>query len=104
MDAPAVSIAPPSKAQIFLRRLVTSIILWALIIGALFSGKKVLSDGVFLVLITLLAAAGLVEFYGLVEKRGLVCFKCWGIFGGALLMAGTFLHLTGHLGIHGVPA
>jgi phosphatidate cytidylyltransferase len=95
---------PPSKAKLFLRRLGTSIVLWALVLGALFSGHKVLSDGVFLVIITLLAGAGLVEFYGLVEKRGLVCFKCWGIFGGVLLIIGTFLHLTGHLGIHGVPA
>lgn len=51
-----------------------------------------------------LAVTGLIEFYGLVGKRGLVSFKGWGIFGGILLMAGTFFHLTGHLGTQGSPA
>ncbi len=53
---------------------------------------------------TALAALGLLEFYALVEKRGLACFKGVGVFGGAALMVGTFLHLTGNLGIHGTPA
>jgi phosphatidate cytidylyltransferase len=51
-----------------------------------------------------LALAGLAEFYGLVERRNLVCFKWCGLLGGALLMVGTFLHLTGHLGIYNSPA
>ena len=43
-----------------------------------------------------LAALGLMEFYGLVEKRGLGLFqRGWGILGGVLLMLGTFLHLHG---------
>ena len=51
-----------------------------------------------------LAVAGLAEFYGLVERRNLVCFKWCGLLGGVLLMVGTFLHLTGHLGIYNSPA
>jgi phosphatidate cytidylyltransferase len=51
-----------------------------------------------------LAFSGLTEFYGMVEKRGLVCFRNWGILGGAMLMLGTFLQLTGHIGTHGSPA
>jgi phosphatidate cytidylyltransferase len=38
------------------------------------------------------------EFYGLVEKRGLVCFKLWGIGAGVLMMVVTSLHCTGKLG------
>jgi phosphatidate cytidylyltransferase len=95
----------PSKAKVFARRLVSSIILWAIVIGALFSGSKLLSDSVFLVIITLLTVAGLAEFYGLVEKRDLVCFKGWGIFAGILLIIGTFLHLIGWLGKnYGTPS
>src|SRR5437899_2037575 len=105
MDATAVSSAPPpSKAKVFLRRLITSVVLWALIIGALFSGSKFLSDAVFLVIMLVLAVAGLAEFYGFAARRDLVCFKGWGIFGAVLLIGGTFLHLTGHLGIYGTPA
>jgi phosphatidate cytidylyltransferase len=63
-----------------------------------------LSNTVFLLIILVLAVTGLVEFYGLVERRGLVCFKMWGLIGGFLLMLGTFLNLTGNLGTSGSPA
>ena len=78
--------------------------LWAVVLGAMFSGSKMLSDYVLLLIMVVLAAVGLREFYGLVEKEGMVCFRCWGIFGGVLLMVGTFLHFEGKLGIHGTPA
>jgi phosphatidate cytidylyltransferase len=74
------------------------------IIAALFSGHRLVSDGVFLFIIALLAVTGLMEFYGLVEKRGLVCFRNWGILGGVLLTLGSFFHLEGYLGIHGTPS
>jgi phosphatidate cytidylyltransferase len=104
MSLAAAKAQPPSKAKIFFRRLVTSVILWTVIITALFSGHAWISNGVFLLIIVLLAAAGLMEFYGLAEKRGLVCFKWCGLFGGILLMVGAFLNLTGHLGTSGSPA
>jgi len=95
---------PPSKAKVFLRRLLTSIVLWTVVISALFSGNKLISDGVFLVIMMALAGFGLLEFYGLVEKRGLICFKEWGVFGGLLLIASTFFYLSGVLGIQEAPA
>lgn len=70
----------------------------------MFSGNRIISDYVFLVIMTFLAVAGLVEFYGLAEKRGLVCFKGCGVVGGVLLLLGTFLHVTGQLGDHRAPA
>jgi phosphatidate cytidylyltransferase len=93
-----------SKARAFLRRLITTVILWTVILAALFSGNALISDGVFICIIVFLALAGLAEFYGLAEKRGLACFKGCGLFGGALLLIGTFLNLTGHLGTSGSPA
>jgi len=101
----AVAAAPtPSKAKIFLRRLITTVILWTVILTAMFSRNHLISDGVFLLLMALLAFAGLAEFYGLAEKRGLVCFKWCGLIGGGLLMIGTFLNVTGHLGTNDSPA
>jgi phosphatidate cytidylyltransferase len=94
----------PSKAKILLRRLITSVILWTVIMAALFSTSSLVSDGVFLLIIVFLALAGLVEFYGLAEKRGLACFKYCGLLGGALLMVGTFLNLIGRIGTQGSPA
>jgi phosphatidate cytidylyltransferase len=106
-DAPGSTTAPPapsSKLKIFLRRLVSFVILWTIVLTALFSSDRRLSDYVFLGIIVLLAVAGLAEFYGLVSKRGMVCFSGWGIFGGLLLMVGTFLNLTGKIGTSGSPA
>src|ERR1700722_6479881 len=98
--------APPalSKRQIFFRRLFSFVVLWTIILAALFSGHAWLSDGVFLIIMVVLAAAGLAEFYHLAKKRNLPCFKYSGIIGGVLLMVGTFLKLTGHLGLHESPA
>jgi phosphatidate cytidylyltransferase len=95
---------PPSKAKTFFRRLITTVILWTVIIAALFSRYHWVSNGVCIVLLIFLAATGLAEFYGLAEKRGLACFKWCGLIGGMLMMAGTFLHLTGHLGLNDSPA
>jgi len=96
--------APLSKAKIFARRLTSTIVLWTIILLALFSGNEIISNYVFLGIIVFLAITGLIEFYGIAAARNLVCFRYWGIIGGTLLMLGTFLHATGHLGIHGTPS
>ncbi len=102
-DAPAPE-QSSSKAQVFLRRLLTSIVLWTVVVTALFSENKLVSNGVFLAIMSALAWLGLAEFYGLVEKRGLVCFKTWGIVGGLLLMVSTFVYLSGVTGVKEAPA
>jgi len=96
--------APRSKARVFARRLLSTVVLWGLVLSTLFSGNQFISDYVFLLMMMVLAGTGLAEFYGLVEKEGMVCFKAWGIFGGVLLMVGTFYHFQGKLGEHGTPA
>ena len=104
MSDAAAATQTPSKAQVFFHRLITSVILWTVIIAALFSGNELISAGVFVLVVLFLALAGLAEFYELAEKRGLVCFKWCGLLGGTLLMVGTFLNLTGHIGTSGSPA
>jgi phosphatidate cytidylyltransferase len=104
MSDAAAAVPSPSKVRVFLRRLITSVILWTVIVASLFSSNPLVSDGVFLVIIVFLALAGLAEFYGLAEKRGLACFKWCGLLGGALLMVGTFLNLIGRIGTQGSPA
>jgi phosphatidate cytidylyltransferase len=98
--------APPasSKLKTFLRRLLSTVILWAVLLGAMFSGNATLSNAVFLIILCTLTTVGLLEFYGLTAKIGLFCFKNIGIIGGLLLIIGTFLHFTGKLGISGSPA
>ena len=104
MDTPAASSAPSSKLRIFARRLLSFVILWTILLTALFSRHRMLSDAVFLLIITFLGVTGLAEFYGIVERRDLVCFKGWGILGGILLIVGTFLNLEGVVGRSGSPA
>jgi phosphatidate cytidylyltransferase len=95
---------PPSKLKTFSRRLLSFVVLWTIVLLALFSRNRAVSDYVFLLIMAFLAVTGLAEFYGLVEKRELVCFKGWGLLGGLLLMIGTFLNLTGLIGTSGSPA
>jgi phosphatidate cytidylyltransferase len=102
-NAPATPL-PPSKAKIFARRLTSTAILWGVVLAAMFSGNKLISDYVFALFMVVLACVGLIEFYGLVEKRGLVCFRYWGIAAGIVLMLGTSLHFAGQLGMHGTPS
>jgi len=103
--AAAAPPSPPlSKSAVFLRRFISSAILWTLVLTALFSSNRLVSNYVFLVVMVLLAATGLAEFYGLVERRGLVCFRTWGVVGGVMLMIGTFLNLIGKIGTSGSPA
>ena len=105
MSAAASAMPSPSKTQVFLRRLASTVVLWTAILAAMFSGNRFIADGVFVLIVAFLALAGLVEFYGLAQKRGLACFKISGVIGGGLLMVGTFLHVTGHLGTaNGSPA
>jgi phosphatidate cytidylyltransferase len=79
-------------------------LLWSVVLGALFSRHKLLSDYVFLGIMMVIAGLGLREFYDLVGKRGLVCFKGWGIFGGLLLMVSTFVYISGVRGAPSAPA
>lgn len=86
-----------SKGQVFVRRLASTLLLWTVVLTASFSPNRFIANQVFLFLMMGLAGMGLWEFYGMVERRGLVCFKGWGLAGGVLLMASTFFYLTDYL-------
>ena len=104
MPEPTIAAPPVSKARTFVRRLISTVVLWTIILTALFSGHKAISDYVFLLLMVTLATTGLMEFYGIMAKRDLVCFKWSGLLAGVLMMTGTFAHFQGWLGIANSPA
>lgn len=87
--------ASPSKLGVFGRRLVSTIALWSVVLWTIFSPNRGVTDWVFLALLLSLAWQGLREFYDLVQARGLVCFRGWGIAIGLVLMLSTFLYQTG---------
>ncbi|MGA1236828.1 MAG: phosphatidate cytidylyltransferase [Limisphaerales bacterium] len=94
----------PSKGRIFARRLISSVVLWTVVLSAIFSSNRLVSDGVFLLIMVTLAVVGLAEFYGMVEKRGLPCFKRLGIAGGVVMMVSSFVYLSGLLGFKEAPS
>jgi phosphatidate cytidylyltransferase len=91
-------VAPLSKGAVFLRRLLSFIVLWGIVLGGLFCGNKVISDYVFLIILVFLAWAGLQEFYALVAKLGYGCYAKEGICGGVLLLATNFWYMSGQFG------
>jgi phosphatidate cytidylyltransferase len=102
---PPSGTSSPSKGRIFFRRLFSSVILWSVVLGAIFSGQNLFAEFLFLGLMLAIAGLGLREFYGLVEKRGLQCFKKTGILGGLVLMVSTFVYLEGWVvPLHRIPA
>lgn len=96
--------AAPSKGKVFLRRLFSSVVLWTVVLLALFNGDQLISDIVFVGVMTTLAVVGLWEFYSLVARCGLPCYPKWGIAAGAALIILTYLHFARLLGITGTPA
>ena len=82
----------PSKGRIFIRRLFSSIALWSVVVGALFFSQRLVSETLFLLVMLAIAGFGLSEFYVLAQKRGLACFRSWGLVGGFLLLASTFYY------------
>ncbi len=95
-STPPVPASAPalSKSQIFFRRLGSTVFLWTIVLTAMFSPNVTVANWVFLLLMLLLAVTGLLEFYGMVEKRGLACFRWFGVGTGALLMAASHVYLT----------
>ena len=89
---------PASKGRIFLRRLVSSVALWTIVLLAIFSKNKTVSDYFFLLIMFLLGGAGLIEFYDLSRKIGLACYMGLGVVGGLLLLCATFFYLSGASG------
>ncbi len=99
-SSPAAPVAAsPSKGLVFLRRLLSFVVLWSIVLGAEFSGNRLISDYVFLVILVVLTGLGLREFYSLVSRRGLACFPAMGLCGGLLLVVSTFFFLAGRAGV-----
>ena len=101
---PTAGPPPLSKGQTFLRRLLSFVILWGVVLGAIFSGKNLFAELLFLVLMLGIAGLGLREFYDLIEKRGMQCFRRLGVVGGLVLMGATFVYLEGWVVRYSQPA
>jgi phosphatidate cytidylyltransferase len=86
---------PVSRTVIFFRRLGSSVALWSFVLIALFAGRNIYADVLFLIVMLAIAGLGLKEFYELVTKAGYDCFYKWGMVGGMVLMTSTFVYVQG---------
>ncbi len=79
----------------FAKRLLSSILLWALLLTVLFYLGTLASA----LLCCLVSTLALWELYDMFEKGGLKCSKPWGITGGIVLSAGTWWFSACHLNL-----
>lgn len=104
MRGPDSTNQPSLKTSVFLKRLTSSVVLWSVVVAALFAPNPLVAGTCFVGILMLLAGTGLAEFYGLVRQRGLVCFRGWGLLAGLLLIGSSFVYLSGLTGAPKLPS
>src|SRR5438093_11989564 len=74
----------------FILRFISTIALWTIALLIMFSGYEIL----FWLLISLFGMIGLLEFYRMLDHKGLPNFKVTGMICGAVLLAGSFYYFS----------
>ena len=69
----------------FLRRLLSAAAMWAIALFVVFSANELF----FLLLVGSLGLAGLWEYFGMIEKSGMRCFKAFGMIAEPLISLGA---------------
>ena len=87
--------AKQARSGVFLRRLASSVLLWALVLFAMFALPPLGSKLTLLIVLLILATAAIGEFYTLMQRQGLPCFPRLGLVGVLLLLASTWAYLSG---------
>src|SRR5216683_3377781 len=76
--------------SVFVLRFISTIALWSIALLIAFSGYEIL----FWLLISLFGMIGLLEFYRMLDHKGLPNFKVTGMICGAVLLAGSFYYFS----------
>ncbi len=85
-----------SKLQTFLKRLLSTVVLWGVLLGALFSGNKTIADLALLIVVNVISIFGLMEFCDMLAKRQCPCFRVYAIITGSVFISALWLAQTGH--------
>ena len=83
----ANSVTPRS---VFIWRFISTVALWSIALGIIFSGYEIL----FWLLISVFGMIGLLEFYRMLDHKGLPNFKITGMICGVVLLAGSFYYFS----------
>ncbi len=81
---------PPTKRSVFIFRFASTIVLWSISLGIVFSGYEL----AFFVLIGTCGLIALWEFYGMLDHKGLPNFKVTGMICGAVMLCGSFYYFS----------
>src|SRR5947208_8529052 len=76
--------------SVFILRFVTTIVLWSIALLIAFSGFEVL----FWLLISAFGLIALLEFYRMLDHKGLPNFKITGMICGAVMLGGSFYYFS----------
>src|SRR5438876_1385932 len=76
--------------SIFILRFISTVALWTIALLIMFSGYEIL----FWLLISVFGMIGLLEFYRMLDHKGLPNFKITGMICGAVLLAGSFYYFS----------
>src|SRR4029077_3902652 len=74
----------------FILRFISTIALWQIALLIMFTGYEIL----FWLLISVFGMIGLLEFYRMLDHKGLPNFKVTGMICGAVLLAGSFYYFS----------
>jgi phosphatidate cytidylyltransferase len=81
---------PATKRSVFVFRFASTIVLWSISLGIIFSGYEV----AFFVLIGVVGLIALWEFYGMLDHKRLPNFKVTGMICGAVMLCGSFYYFS----------
>src|SRR6266513_2375788 len=76
--------------SVFILRFVTTIVLWSIALLIAFSGFEIL----FWLLISVFGLIALLEFYRMLDHKGLPNFKITGMFCGVVMLGGSFYYFS----------
>ncbi|MGC8744640.1 MAG: phosphatidate cytidylyltransferase [Verrucomicrobiia bacterium] len=79
------------NGSVFLKRFGSTIALWGIVLAAIFAPSRTIALTAFLIIALAITVIGLIEFYNLIQHRGLQCFKSVGIVTGVVLVCVGFL-------------
>src|SRR5436853_2038959 len=88
LEQTGTNVITPRSA--FILRFVSTIALWTVALLIMFSGYEIL----FWLLISVFGMIGLLEFYRMLDHRGLPNFKITGMICGAVMLAGSFYYFA----------
>src|SRR5438034_5831165 len=88
LEQTGTNVITPRSA--FILRFVSTIVLWTIALLIMFSGYEIL----FWLLISVFGMIGLLEFYRMLDHKGLPNFKITGMICGAVLLAGSFYYFS----------